>query len=244
MAEELRRFAMGGAEREDSFSGMNPKFSSALARMFAEAPPEIQQSLRIGSGYRSNDRQAQLWQAALAKYGDEATARRWVAPPGRSLHNHGYAADLKYLSPVAQDWAHKNAPKYGLAFPLSNEAWHVELAGARDQDPSRGYGGFGGAVLAGAQNLRAQSTLPAPNGAPQQPRPPQAPQPPQPPTDLAAMYGQSIIGAPPESSLMDIASLYLQQQDERKQRQAAEEEAAQIKRRALLASTGVAGMYG
>jgi hypothetical protein len=27
--------------------------------------------------------------------------------------------------------AHKLAARYGLAFPLGNEAWHVELAGIR-----------------------------------------------------------------------------------------------------------------
>src|SRR5690606_28212272 len=31
----------------------------------------------------------------------------------------------------AREWAHANAPNYGLAFPLGHEPWHVELAGAR-----------------------------------------------------------------------------------------------------------------
>lgn len=125
------QYATGGATRPDSFSGMNPEFSNALAQMFSTAPPEIQAQLRVGSGYRSPERQAQLWEEALRKYGSPEAARKWVAPPGNSQHNHGNAADLKYLSPEARAWAHANAAQYGLAFPLDNEDWHIELAAAR-----------------------------------------------------------------------------------------------------------------
>ncbi|MCY0148302.1 M15 family metallopeptidase [Hoeflea sp. G2-23] len=127
----LSRFAVGGATRPDSFSGMQPEFASALQQMFESAPPDIQQQLRVGSGFRSPEKQAELWQGALQKYGSPEAARKWVAPPGRSQHNHGNAADLKYLNDAARQWAHSNAANYGLAFPLSNEDWHVELAGAR-----------------------------------------------------------------------------------------------------------------
>jgi hypothetical protein len=125
------QYATGGATRPDSFTGMKPAFSTALQQMFASAPPEIQSELQVASGYRSPERQAQLWAEALAKYGSPEEARKWVAPPGNSQHNHGNAADLRYLSPAAQAWVHANAQQYGLAFPLGNEPWHVELAGAR-----------------------------------------------------------------------------------------------------------------
>jgi hypothetical protein len=134
-ADVLKRFAVGGALRPDTFSGMNPQFTSALGQMFAAAPPEIQAQMRVTSGYRSPERQAQLWQGALAKYGSPEAARKWVAPPGKSQHNHGHAADMKWLSPMAMQWAHANAAKYGLAFPLKNENWHVELAGVRGGMP-------------------------------------------------------------------------------------------------------------
>lgn len=126
------KVATGGATRPDSFTGMDPRFGSALANMFAAAPANVQSALQVSSGYRSPERQAQLWQDALAKYGSADAARKWVAPPGNSNHNHGVAADLKYLAPIAKDWAHQNAAQFGLSFPLSNEDWHVELAGARD----------------------------------------------------------------------------------------------------------------
>ena len=130
-ADLLRQFAVGGATRPDSFTGLNPQFVSALAQMFQAAPPEIQAGLRISSGYRSPERQAQLWDQALAKYGSPEAARKWVAPPGRSQHNHGFAVDLHFATPAAREWAHKQAGQFGLTFPLKNEAWHIELAGAR-----------------------------------------------------------------------------------------------------------------
>jgi hypothetical protein len=128
---DLTQFATGGATRPDSFSGMNPEFNSALSQLIASAPPEIQRSLMVSSGYRSAERQAQLWADALKKYGSPDAARKWVAPPGNSQHNHGNAADLKYASPEALQWVRANAGKFGLAFPLSNENWHIELATAR-----------------------------------------------------------------------------------------------------------------
>jgi hypothetical protein len=131
MAFDFTPYAQGGAAaRPDSFSGMADPFQQALARMLQDAPADVK--LGITSGYRSPEVQQRLWEEALAKYGNEAEARKWVAPPGKSQHNHGNAADLKFMSPAAQEWVHQNAAKYGLAFPLSNEAWHIELAGARD----------------------------------------------------------------------------------------------------------------
>lgn len=131
MAFDWKQYAVGGAQRPDSFTGLNPQFSSALEQLFASAPDNIRNSLRVGSGYRSPERQEQLWADALKKYGSPEAARKWVAPPGRSQHNHGHAADLKYLSDDARKWAHENAANFGLSFPLSNEDWHIELAGAR-----------------------------------------------------------------------------------------------------------------
>jgi len=137
--------AGGAAARPDSMSGMNPEFQSALANMFASAPPDIRGQLQIKSGYRSPEVQAKLYADALAKYGSPEAARKWVAPPGKSQHGHGNAGDLGYLSPAAREWAHQNAAQYGLAFPLSNEDWHIELASARGGAPRVGGSGGGGA---------------------------------------------------------------------------------------------------
>jgi hypothetical protein len=133
-------YAVGGATRPDAISGLDQGFQEALARMFLEAPENVRGALRLVSAYRSPERQAELWDQALAKYGSPERARKWVAPPGRSKHNSGHAADLKYLDPAARAWVHENAARYGLAFPLSHEPWHIELASAR------GGGGAGGST--------------------------------------------------------------------------------------------------
>lgn len=140
----------GAAARPDSVSGMQPDFVAGLQAMLASAPPDIRQQLQISSGFRSPQLQEKLWNDALAKYGSPAVARKWVAPPGRSQHGHGNAADLKYLKPAAQEWVHANAGNYGLAFPLSNEPWHIELASARGSG-STPAGGTAGLSYGAAQ---------------------------------------------------------------------------------------------
>jgi hypothetical protein len=129
-------YATGGATRPDSFTGMQEDFRTALEWLFAEAPEDVREGLQVYSGYRSPERQAELWESALQRYGSEAEARRWVAPPGRSQHNHGTAADLRFASDDVRNYVHQNAGNYGLAFPLSNENWHIELASARGGQPA------------------------------------------------------------------------------------------------------------
>ena len=159
MAWDWTQYSTGGAQRPDSFSGMQSGFSGALEQMFASAPPEVQAELRVSSGYRSPERQAQLWAEALQKYGSPEAARKWVAPPGKSQHGNGNAADLKYASDAARQWAHDNAAQYGLAFPLGNEPWHIELASAR--------GGPQGASPQGQAPQGGNALAMAPQGAPQ-----------------------------------------------------------------------------
>lgn len=162
---DLARFLVQG-KGADSVEGFQPAFSSSLAAMFAGAPPEIQSQLQIGSGFRSNERQAQLYADAIKKYGSPEAARHWVAPPGQSQHNHGNAADLKFLNPAALTWAHENAGKYGLAFPMGHENWHIELAGARGQPtPATTRPAEAGAPaiqLAAAQPAAATASTPVP----------------------------------------------------------------------------------
>lgn len=108
----------------DNYDGMDPDFASKLQAMVAASGGKIW----INSGYRSNERQAQLYQNAIQQHG-AANARQWVAPPGHSNHNFGLAADLGGDLPLA----HSLAPTFGLRFPMGWEPWHVEPPGARSK---------------------------------------------------------------------------------------------------------------
>lgn len=140
---DIWKHAVQGATREDA-RNIDPRLHAAMSAIYAAAPEDIRSNLYMMSAYRSPERQAQLWEEALAKYGSPEAARKWVAPPNRSNHNHGLAIDMKYGNDAVRDWFHANAPNYGLALPLDNEPWHVELAGIRDGSaPTRsGYAGL------------------------------------------------------------------------------------------------------
>ncbi|GEM_PF-6770212 len=116
--------------------GLNTDFANRLAKFF-KAAEASGYKLTIFSGYRSPKRQAVLFKRAVARYGSESAARKWVAPPGRSNHNKGRAVDLRFNGQAKLNcsrnsaciWAHKNASRYGLRFRMSHEPWHVEPYG-------------------------------------------------------------------------------------------------------------------
>ncbi|MBD9636000.1 D-alanyl-D-alanine carboxypeptidase family protein [Ensifer sp. ENS07] len=154
-------FVQGASER---LKELEPEFASTLQAFMDAAPGKIS----INSGRRSTERQAELWREALAKYGSADAARKWVAPPGHSMHERGGAADLGYESEAVKRWAHENAAAYGLVFRLKNEDWHIELARAeatkatasaqRDQTAAAGglYGGTVQLTEAQRRQLEAQ----------------------------------------------------------------------------------------
>ena len=121
-----------GAQVKGS-QGLNPDFSTNLTA-FINAAKADGIDLGIGSGFRTVERQKQLWEQALKKYGSPEKARKWVAPPGRSNHNRGTAVDLnssgaflgKNKNTKATQWAHANAEKFGLHFRMGHEPWHIE----------------------------------------------------------------------------------------------------------------------
>ncbi len=122
---------LASGKGQDHILGMAAEFQRKLATMLASMPDDLKGSVSVNSGYRSTERQAQLWLDALKKYGSPEAARKWVAPPGNSQHNKGNAADLGYSSDASRQWVHQNAGNFGLSFPLSNENWHIEDTDAR-----------------------------------------------------------------------------------------------------------------
>ncbi|WP_442577589.1 tape measure protein [Mesorhizobium sp. ASY16-5R] len=119
----LQRYLAGGKDAR-SVMDLDDVFSERLLAFLNASGGGI----TINSGFRTFERQAELWQAALKKYGSPAAARKWVAPPGLSQHNKGGAADLGFANDAARQWAHDNAAAYGLNFRLDNEDWHIEAA--------------------------------------------------------------------------------------------------------------------
>jgi len=84
--------------------------------------------LMISSGWRSVRYQQSLLDAAIAQYGSEAEARRWVNTPEKSTHVTGKAVDI---GPTAADlWLRQHGNRYGLCQIYANEMWHYELATA------------------------------------------------------------------------------------------------------------------
>ncbi|MDX0639730.1 hypothetical protein GOD58_15025 [Sinorhizobium medicae] len=116
-------FVQGAKEK---LKELEPEFAAYLDAFINAAPGKIS----INSGRRTTERQAELFAAEVKKRGSVAEARKWVAPPGHSMHERGGAADLGYESEAVKRWAHANAEAYGLVFRLKNEDWHIELARA------------------------------------------------------------------------------------------------------------------
>lgn len=112
-----------GHTSQKAVNGLNAKFKSALDRMIADSGGKIS----VGSGYRSLAEQKVLYDRY--KSGDPRQ-KAPAAAPGKSNHNYGTAADLKY-APGGKEFAHQNASKYGLVFPMSYEPWHVEIINAK-----------------------------------------------------------------------------------------------------------------
>jgi len=108
--------------------GLNPTLLTNLKNMGAEFQQKFGRKLTINSAFRSPEYQNKLFQDAVAKYGSVEKARKWVALPGNSMHNYGYAVDIQ--SKDANDAASAGLlEKYGLTRPVKNEDWHVELNG-------------------------------------------------------------------------------------------------------------------
>jgi D-alanyl-D-alanine carboxypeptidase len=79
----------------------------------------------VNSGWRSPGRQEKLFQKAIAQYGSEAEAARWVATPETSPHVSGDAVDLGPADATA--WLSEHGAAYGLCQIYGNEPWHFEL---------------------------------------------------------------------------------------------------------------------
>ncbi len=81
--------------------------------------------LFVDSGWRSPEYQARLLREAVAEYGSEEEAARWVATPDTSAHVSGDAVDVGPSN--AAEWLSEHGAGYGLCRIYGNEPWHYEL---------------------------------------------------------------------------------------------------------------------
>ena len=112
---------------DDGIAGvanLDPALLAALRRAALDAAAEGVE-LSVDSGWRSPAYQARLLREAVAKYGSEAEAARWVATPATSAHVSGDAVDVG--SSAATAWLSARGAAYGLCQVYGNEPWHYEL---------------------------------------------------------------------------------------------------------------------
>src|SRR5262245_41217443 len=100
------------------------KLSPALLDALRDASNDAGVEFVVDSGWRSRVYQEHLLQEAVAKYGSQAEAARWVATPNTSAHVSGDAVDL---ASAAASWLSEHGSGYGLCRIYGNEPWHFEL---------------------------------------------------------------------------------------------------------------------
>jgi hypothetical protein len=128
----------GHTSSPEGIDGLDPTFRANVAAMIAAANREFGGTMVIYSGYRSIEHQRRLYEDALVRYGSEREARRWVAPPGGSMHNFGLAVDLRHNGVRVEygqrisNWMTSNLARFNLHRRLSNEGWHVEPIGGME----------------------------------------------------------------------------------------------------------------
>ena len=103
---------------------LEPALLGALRRAAADAASDGVVFL-VHSGWRSPAYQEQLLREAVAKYGSQTKAARWVGTPTTSAHVSGDAVDLGPAA--ATTWLSEQGARYGLCQIYRNEPWHYEL---------------------------------------------------------------------------------------------------------------------
>jgi hypothetical protein len=105
-------------------AGLDAALLDALRRAATDAANDGVRFV-VDSGWRSPAYQEHLLRQAVAKYGSEQEARRWVASPATSEHVSGAAVDIG--PSAAAGWLSRRGASYGLCPVYANEPWHYEL---------------------------------------------------------------------------------------------------------------------
>jgi len=113
-------------------------------RAFIEAAATDGQQLYIGSGFRSQAYQVDVFAAQVARWGDADIANRYSARPGHSQHQLGTTIDFTndfrtFRTSNAPAWVGANAHRFGFVLPYTaastgrtgyvDEPWHARWVG-------------------------------------------------------------------------------------------------------------------
>jgi zinc D-Ala-D-Ala carboxypeptidase len=112
------------ADAVPGVANLDPDLLAALRAAATQAADDGVE-LHVDSGWRSAAYQERLLRDAIAKYGSEAEARRWVATPDTSAHVSGDAVDIGPSGAAA--WLSEHGAQDGLCRIYGNEPWHYEL---------------------------------------------------------------------------------------------------------------------
>jgi LAS superfamily LD-carboxypeptidase LdcB len=98
-----------------------------------DAAAEAGVYLQAWSGFRTNEKQAELYQAWKDGVGNPA------AKPGYSNHQSGRALDINLLGvpPETFAWLTKNAARFGFRRTVPSEPWHWEYTPPKRAAASR-----------------------------------------------------------------------------------------------------------
>jgi zinc D-Ala-D-Ala carboxypeptidase len=117
----------GATVFDDEFpavANLDPALLGALRQAATDAAGDGVEFF-VDSGWRSPEYQERLLQEAVAEYGSEEEAARWVATPETSAHVSGDAVDVGPFDATA--WLSGHGAEYGLCQIYGNEPWHYEL---------------------------------------------------------------------------------------------------------------------
>lgn len=105
-------------------ANLDPALLAALRRAARDAARDGV-VFHVNGGWRSPAYQDRLRRDAVARYGSETEAARWVATPDTSAHVSGNAVDIGPRE--AKKWLSEHGAQYGLCQIYRNEPWHYEL---------------------------------------------------------------------------------------------------------------------
>jgi hypothetical protein len=111
------------ANLEPIAAGLHPGLRLAMEAA-VDAAADDGHRLFVNSGFRTPAEQERLLVEAIAEYGSEREAMRWVFPPDRSMHVQGLAVDVG--DGPAADWLEQHGAAFGLCRTLGWEWWHFE----------------------------------------------------------------------------------------------------------------------